>query len=319
MAVNADKTNIWKADIAQSVDMYNDWFVNFAPKVYRETRRRTTEDVENALKWTTNLTNIEPMLLRQFPEILPMLRMTTAPPIARDRLVGLARVSKNLVENMEIDKRLPPKMSSVLIEAELKKIGQIIVRLADRDLFPWLEDNHLPSEKELYRAATIVADRLCGAATDPIIRNAQEQRQLKAISGWLNQRGYKQVSGGNDSSVSDMQLGTYSFRRNVPVTMENERIVKIPIDTVIMPLSAYPSEFPLLIEAKSAGDFTNTNKRRKEEAAKYFQLKRTYCERIRFVLFLCGYFDAGYLGYEASEGIDWVWEHRIDDLTKFGV
>ena len=36
-----------------------------------------------------------------------------------------------------------------------------------------------------------------------------------------------------------------------------------------------------------------------------------------FGLFLCGYFDSGYLGYEAAEGIDWVWEHRIDDLAKF--
>jgi len=31
-----------------------------------------------------------------------------------------------------------------------------------------------------------------------------------------------------------------------------------------------------------------------------------------------GYFDSGYLGYEAAEGIDWVWEHRIDDLELFG-
>ncbi|WP_204376562.1 hypothetical protein [Ventosimonas gracilis] len=29
--------------------------------------------------------------------------------------------------------------------------------------------------------------------------------------------------------------------------------------------------------------------------------------------------DSGYLGYEAAEGIDWVWEHRIDDLAKFGL
>lgn len=29
---------------------------------------------------------------------------------------------------------------------------------------------------------------------------------------------------------------------------------------------------------------------------------------MRFILFLCGYFDSGYLGYEAAEGIDWVWE-----------
>jgi hypothetical protein len=73
------------------------------------------------------------------------------------------------------------------------------------------------------------------------------------------------------------------------------------------------------IEAKSAGDFTNTNKRRKEEAQKMNQLRDTYGENVRYLLFLCGYFDSGYLGYEAAEGIDWVWEHRIEDLEEFGV
>ena len=34
---------------------------------------------------------------------------------------------------------------------------------------------------------------------------------------------------------------------------------------------------------------------------------------------ICAYFDTGYLGYEAAEGIDWVWEHRIEDLLKAGV
>ena len=72
-------------------------------------------------------------------------------------------------------------------------------------------------------------------------------------------------------------------------------------------------------EAKSAGDFTNTNKRRKEEAQKINQLRHTYGDDIEFILFLCGYFDSGYLGYEAAEGIDWVWEHRIDDLQEFFV
>ena len=42
-------------------------------------------------------------------------------------------------------------------------------------------------------------------------------------------------------------------------------------------------------------------------------------DRQGFNLFLCGYFDGGYLGYEATDGIDWVWEHRIDDLSLFGI
>ena len=86
-----------------------------------------------------------------------------------------------------------------------------------------------------------------------------------------------------------------------------------------MPKKAKAGAFPIFFEAKSAGDFTNTNKRRKEEAVKMTQLRSTYGNKVQFNLFLCGYFDTGYLGYEAAEGIDWVWEHRIDDLALFGI
>ena len=40
---------------------------------------------------------------------------------------------------------------------------------------------------------------------------------------------------------------------------------------------------------------------------------------VEFVLFLCGYFNAGYLGYEAAEGMDWIWEHRIEDMKQLGL
>jgi hypothetical protein len=86
-----------------------------------------------------------------------------------------------------------------------------------------------------------------------------------------------------------------------------------------MPRKSKAGDFPIFFEAKSAGDFTNTNRRRKEEAAKMAQLRSTYGSKVRFNRFLCGYFDTGYLGYEAAEGIDWVWEHRIDDLALFGI
>jgi len=40
----------------------------------------------------------------------------------------------------------------------------------------------------------------------------------------------------------------------------------------------------------------------------------SYCSRNAYILFLNGYFDSGYLGYEAAAGIDWIWEHRMEDL-----
>ncbi|CBN53554.1 MULTISPECIES: XamI family restriction endonuclease [Kamptonema] len=320
MPVNADKPHLWKPDIALSVDFYNNWFMQFAPKAYRDTRIATTQQVESALAETANLTNITSALLQQHPEVLPILRMAAAPPIARDRLIGLAGVSPNLVKNMEEKQRIPPRADIATLDAELTKISQIIARLLDKDIFPWLESRQQPTDSEVQRAATIVADRLCGAISDPIVRNAQERRQLTMIRQWLEQRGYSYVRGGAGLSFETMQPGTFSFRLNIPVLLQSgTKQINIPIDVALVPIDSSPGEFPLLIEAKSAGDYTNPNKRRKEEAIKMTQLRSNYGNNVRFILFLCGYFDSGYLGYEAAEGIDWVWEHRIDDLALFEI
>src|SRR5664280_310759 len=99
--VNRDKPDLWKDDVARSVDMYNDWFINFAPKTFRDSRAKATLNVEAALKWTKNLTKLQVGLLKDHPEVLQILRMSTCPPIARDRLIGLARVRPNLVKSME--------------------------------------------------------------------------------------------------------------------------------------------------------------------------------------------------------------------------
>ncbi|MDJ1177172.1 XamI family restriction endonuclease [Roseofilum capinflatum] len=319
MAVNRDKVDLWKSDVAQSIDFYNYWFMTFAPKAFRDTRLETTKQVEQALQWTENLTNIRPETLQKHPSVLAMLRMTTCPPIARDRLVGLAGISSNLVKNMELNNRVSPKMKQPQLTEQLEMIGQIITKMADPDIFVWKERGDKGTKEEIYRASTIIADRLCGSVVDPIIRNAQEQRQLAAIKQWLEARGYREIEPGEAEDFLSMPKGTFSFRFNIPVILAGGKQVNIPVDAVIMRKDAQKGDFPELFEAKSAGDFTNTNKRRKEEAVKIQQLRKTYGEKISFNLFLCGYFDSGYLGYEAAEGIDWVWEHRIDDMASLGL
>lgn len=320
MSVNLDKPQLWKGDIARSVDMYNDWFMKFAPQAFRETRIETTKAVEATLHSTENMTNVKPAILRKYPEVLPTLRMSTCPPIAVDRLIGLAGVSTNLVKCMEIAKELPSRMSATDIDTQLGKIGTIIEKMADPDIFVWLGRTAPPTDAEMHRPATIVADRLCGSVANPIIRNAQEKRQIAMIKAWLEKRGYTQLPAGAGTKFNAMPPGTFSFRTNVPVKLEGgTKTVNIPIDAVVKPKESKSKDLPLFFEAKSAGDFTNTNKRRKEEAVKMAQLRRNYGKGVRFNLFLCGYFDSGYLGYEAADGIDWVWEHRVEDLAKFGL
>ena len=219
MPVNLDRPHQWKADIAKSVDMYNDWFMKFAPKAFRETRIETTKDVEATLLSTENMTNIKPAILRKHPEVLPTLRMSTCPPLAVDRLIGLAGVSTTLVKCMELEKKLPKRMNVADADAQLEKIGTIIEKMADPDIFVWLGRTAPATDAEIHRAATIVADRLCGAVANPIIRNAQEKRQLAAIKAWLEGQGYTQLPGGEGTKFNAMPAGTFSFRMNVPVKL----------------------------------------------------------------------------------------------------
>lgn len=123
-----------RSDIAQSVDMYNNWFIQFAPKAYRDSRIETVQQVKQAFSWTNNLLNIHAQILREHPALLPMLRMATAPPLARDRLVGLAGVERHLVESMEIHAQLPPRMAYTIVNEQLQKICQVIMRLIDKEI-----------------------------------------------------------------------------------------------------------------------------------------------------------------------------------------
>lgn len=219
MAVNSNRPERWKRDVAQSIDLYNDWFMRFAPEAYRTNRAGATELVLAALKQTAQLTQIDPALLIALPAILPVLRMATAPPIARDRLIGLAGVSPVLVRSMELLQRIPPKTGQEALAAELQKICHVIRTLVDKDIFPWVAVHGAPTEQEVYRAATVVADRLCNAATDPIIRNAQEQRQLALLKQWLESRGYEQITG-SAPLLSAMTPGKFAFRVLVWFTKE---------------------------------------------------------------------------------------------------
>jgi hypothetical protein len=312
--INSDKPHLWERDIQVSVKQYNDWFLQAGPEAYRDTRRDTVGEVEAAFEQTSGMTRINPSVLWNNPAIVRTLRMSTAPPLARDRLIGLAYSKAGVVKAFE-EGRIPRIPN---LEGHVERICAVVTDLLDPGLFEWVKSGSQPGNHQWELAKEIVGDRLCGSLADPIIRNAQEQRQLELIGKWLNGRGYEKRAYPSRSSLTEMPAGTYAFHQTVVVGGTNQP-VNMPIDVVIQPWNLRPHFLPQLIEAKSAGDFTNPNKRRKEEATKIRQLKATHGADCTMLLFLCGYFDVGYLRYEAEEGLDWVWEHRIDDLEKAGL
>lgn len=313
--INANKPEKWKSDIAESVRYYNKWFMEHAPKAYRDSRELANKKVRETFVRTSDLQVITADVIREHPKLVQVLRMCTAPPIAQDRLAGLAQVKRTLIKRLE-EGRLPSRMAFDQLNTKLGMICKTVRELLDKDLFSWLVDGTQPDDKTRDIAAIVVADRLTGADADPIIRNAQEDRQLWVIRKFLTELGYQEQSP-SSSDPREMVPGTFCMRHSVSGGKDGN--VKIPIDAIIQPKNAKIPSMPILIEAKSAGDFTNPNKRRKEEAQKIRQLRERYGEGTRMILFLCGYFNPGYLGYEAAERLDWVWEHRIEDLKQLGL
>lgn len=313
MEANIRQTDLWKTDSWKSVECYNNWFTNFAPQAFLTARKGSLNKVLEMFSITNDLRSITIDNILLYPTIMKVLRMVTAPPLAQDRLVGLSYTKKSILKALE-DGRIPKGSDSTDVRESIARLIAVIERMMDKDLFPWLGSNTITPQQRK-RSASIVADRLTGVISDPIIRSAQENRQLTAISEYLKSKGYTYLH--KVESFLDMPPKTFCFHVNVPIYIRQDKKVNMPIDVVIQ--TTENAKYPLLVECKSAGDFTNTNKRRKEEGIKITQLKETYGEEIKLCLFLCGYFDTGYLGYEAAEGIDWIWEHRISDFEKLGI
>lgn len=320
--INADKPYLWNDDTKRSVLQYNNWFINFAPKAFQVARKKCTDEVNNLFIISNYLYDINSELLEDNPNSIIILRMLCAPPIARDRLAGLSDVSPSKIKKME-EGSLPKKNKASFISSELPKIVTVINSLLDKELFPWLANKIMPKDDDVdvVVAKAVVTDRLSGVTTDPVIRNYQEIRQLNALKEYLENKGYTFF---RDPTVDAFRMphGTFAFHKNVKMFKnavdDSSGYVNTPIDVVVMPMDKSITK-PYLIECKSAGDFTNTNKRRKEEDTKINQLRATYGDDIILYLFLCGYFDASYLGYEAANHMDWIWEHRIDDLERLGI
>ena len=58
MSVNRTQVDRWKEDVRTSIDFYNSWFMEFAPKAFRDTRNLTINSVADSIIHTNNLLNI---------------------------------------------------------------------------------------------------------------------------------------------------------------------------------------------------------------------------------------------------------------------
>ena len=309
--LNADKPHLWKRDIAASVDQFNQWFMQFAPQAFRTTRVETTSYVKDALIATRDLRGLDAATLRASPGALPTLRMCTAPPLAVDRLVGVAGVNKSLIGRMEKGK-LATRMTAEDLEDNLTRVCRVLTKLLDRDIFPWLDAGLDPTDHERDRASTIVADRLCSAVANDIVRGARKRHQLAVVTEYLESRGFRRCRHPADQQYTTTPPGMYEFGVTLPLTMGIYD--RASFDVLIQQKHTLLNGMPILLDVRSTATAAGARNLRDADAKKLRDLRMTYGEAIPYALMLGGSFDPGYLGTQAAEGIDWVWQHRLNDL-----
>lgn len=299
----------WRGDIDHSVTEYDDWYLREAPIMWVGARHRAVAEAAEAMEALDDFRDVSVETLTANPGVLPIIRMAFSPKMARDRFVEFVGVKKSLVQCMELKGGLPKRAKGV--GASLQRICDFAVPLCDPELFPWLAEDRAPTMDERKDALLVLGDRRAGAIYDSKLRNAQEARQKALMGGWLESRGLNETA----LPAFAMPPGTFRFGQDVPIPQSAGPDRKLPVDCVVAPAK---QGMPLAcVEMKSAGDFTNVNKRRKEEAEKHDALVGVYGDSVVFLLQLFGYFDSKYLNFEALAGIDWAWDHRLTDLAPY--
>lgn len=299
----------WQPDVDRSVAEYNAWYMAAAQEILDRARKEAEILVERAMKSTKGLREISAEALAKQPNALYVLRQGLLPPLARDRFTELSGSRKTLVRRMEIENKLGRRTESV--DRELETIAAFVKQNLDPALAPWVGEGRKSRAAELQRAKILVGERHGRAIFDSELRNAQEHRQQAVMRGFLTGLGFKE----RDKPALQLKAGEFAFGRKLVGLDDNGQDQNLPTDCVVRPMK---QRAPLLaIELKSAGDFTNVNKRRKEEANKHAALTRAHGKKVLMLLQLFGYFDHKYLAFEGGAGIDWAWDHRLEDFRPY--
>jgi type II restriction enzyme len=195
---------------------------------------------------------------------------------------------------------------------------KIVLKELDQSIAYWILEGVTPSDEEFNRTLWIASDRILRRTTSTNLRYRHEPRQLEKLEKYLRGYGYSSREGAEIKDLRyGMQGGTYAFRVSVEGMTGDGLSLKQTVDALIKPFSVSKNLLPIFLEAKSMTDEVNPNKRQKEEAQKVESARRRWqekSERLNFILLLGGTVPRRYLEVEAGSDLDWIWEHRIEDL-----
>lgn len=311
--INAERPRLWRADITMADARFTDWLSRGGRLAYLTARESVGQEVSQMMRLTDHLRVVTPDVLRSDPALVATLRMCTAPALARDRLAGLAQARKPFLATLE-QGRLPTSASAAELEAQLSRICRVLRNLWDSQVLPWLVHNGEPTESERQLASVVVADRRCLAVSDLILRQAHRRSQTVQLVQWLTEHGYRRQTV-EKGCVKDMPLGTFAIDQ--PVVAGTHTPVDLFVDVVVQPHAKRRSRAPVFLDLTSLADASAV--KLAKESTRLRLLTQTFGEKTAVLSILAGSFDKEYLDARAARKLDWIWEHRMDDLAAVGV
>ncbi len=305
--MNAKSIEKWESDRSIAKTEIIDWLstATSTKDLRSDLEEKTRKNFEKFLEFGDIRKAVE-----ENPEILTSLRALTRRDIGTSQISTFLNVGTITYESIE--KREKP------VSLILENLVSLFEKELDDSLAAWIIERRMPSEQELSRSVIVASDRILKRSAATELRYKHEPRQLGKLKAFLDAQGYSEVNGTKINSPQlDMKPATYAFRVNIDGTTVDGVNLKQNVDTLIMPKTNLKSVLPIFLEAKSMTDEVNPNKRQKEEAQKVDNVRRRWQsnnEKLNFVLLLGGTVPKRYLEVEAGSGLDWIWEHRIEDL-----
>ncbi len=152
------------------------------------------------------------------------------------------------------------------------------------------------------------------------VHQAQVHWYLGLIHSWLADHGYDHLDGSRFTSLPDVPAGTFAtgVKASIQLSCGSHRDW-MQAGVVVKPKQPASDSPPIIVLTALFASFGESFRRRKTDVNRISKFRLAYGEGVPIVLALWGYIDAGYLGCQAAEGIDWIWAHRLSDFTEYGL
>jgi len=305
--MNAKNPERWEADRVIAKKEIISWLAQAADA--KELRISIEKKTRKILEKIVGVNSLKQVILDDTGS-LTVLRSLTRRDIGTSQMATFLETTTNNLESVEAGRKTSDHIADSAEEILLKEL--------DQSISGWILEGKKPTLEEFNRTLWIASDRILRRSTSTDLRYKHEPRQLEKLEGFLISEGYTSVE---SSSIKEprnsMPKGTYAFRVSIQGQTSDGLALMQTVDALIKPFSRSDKLLPIFLEAKSMTDEVNPNKRQKEEAQKVESARRrwqTKTERLNFILLLGGTVPRRYLQVEAGSDLDWVWEHRVEDL-----